>query len=188
VEYHAQSAVDAALQIHQEMNGGKVQAVHIDTFQAGYDIISKDREKWQPKTRETADHSIQYITVAALEDGQITQNTFDLERINRDSTQELLAHHTTVAPDPELSKGYPEGIPNTITVVLEDGRRLQKHVAFPRGHARNPMTDAELESKYRNNVAGRLPDAQAEDLRKAVWSLDAMQDVSELPPLLRMER
>lgn len=188
VEYHAQSAVDAALQIHKEMKGAGLQAVHIDTFQAAYDIIAKDREKWQPKTRETADHSIQYITVAALEDGEVTQHTFDLERINRESTQQLLAHHTTVAADPELTKGYPEGIPNTITVVLEDGRRLQKHVAYPRGHARNPMTDEELERKYRDNVAGRLPDAQAEDLRRAVWSLDAMHDVSELPPLLRMER
>ncbi|MHB1006500.1 MAG: MmgE/PrpD family protein [Chloroflexota bacterium] len=187
VEYHAQSAVDAALQLHKQIDGAGISAVHIDTFKVGYDIIAKDPEKWQPKTRETADHSIQYITVAALQDGEVTPRTFDMDRIQREDTRTLLAHHTTVSEDPELTKGYPEGIPNTITVVLDDGRRLSQHVSFPRGHARNRMTDVEVEAKYNANVLGRLGQAQAEALRKAVWALDETEDIATLPPLVKVE-
>ena len=187
VEYHAQSAVDAALLIHAEIQGAPVQAVHIDTFKASYEIIAKDPEKWQPRTRETADHSIQYITIVALEDGEITQKSFDLARIRSPQTQEFLAQHTTCAEQPELTAGYPDGIPNTITVTLGNGRTLSQTVRHPRGHARNPMTDDEIVAKFNANVADRLSPEKSRAVRERVWSLDACGDVAELPRLLIVE-
>jgi len=183
VEYHAQSAVDAALEIHSEARGAAIVSVHIDTFKASYDIIAKDPEKWRPQTRETADHSLQYITVVALEDGALTAQSFDLARIRSPRTQEFLARHTTLAEKPELTAGYPDGIPNTITVTLSDGRVLSRTVRYPRGHARNPMTDDEVIAKFETNVAGRLARDQARALRDAVWNLDACADVATLLPL-----
>lgn len=180
VEYHAQSAVDAALEIHRELRGAAIVSVHIDTFQASYEIIAKDPEKWQPKTRETADHSLPYITVVALEDGKITSQSFDLARIRSPRTQEFLAKHTTVAEKPELTAGYPDGIPNTVTVTLSDGRVLSRTVRYPRGHARNPMSDAEVIAKFETNVATRLSPEKARALREAVWSLDTCVDAGTL--------
>jgi 2-methylcitrate dehydratase len=183
VEYHAQSAVDAALDIHRELHGAQLQSVHIDTFKASYEIIARDPEKWQPQTRETADHSLQYITVVALEDGEITQRSFDPERIRSPRTQEFLARHTTLAEKAELTAGYPDGIPNTITVTLGDGRTLSRTVRYPRGHVRNPMTDDEVFAKFESNVAGCLSRQKMMALREAVWALDACADVAALPPL-----
>lgn len=180
VEYHAQSAVDAALDLHRHMRGAQMRSVHIDTFKASYEIIAKDPEKWQPKTRETADHSIQYITVVALEDGVIDQKSFDLARIRSARTQEFLAKHTTLAEKPELTAGYPDGIPNTITVMLSDGRTLSQTVRYPDGHARNPMSDAGVVNKFNTNVAGRISSEQANTLGDAIWSLDECADVSTL--------
>ncbi len=187
VEYHAQSAVDAALEIHKEIRGAPIRSVHIDTFKQSYEIIAADPEKWQPKTRETADHSLQFITVAVLEDGEIAQNSFDLKRISSSRTQEFLAHHTTVAENLDLTAGYPDGIPNTITVTLEDGRTLSKTVRHPRGHARNRMSDDEVIAKFNTNVAGRLSPDRAHAVRDAVWSLDACTDAAALPCLLVIE-
>jgi 2-methylcitrate dehydratase len=183
VEYHAQSAVDAALEIYAHLRGADIASLHIDTFGASYEIIAKDPEKWQPKTRETADHSIQYITVVALEDGAITDQSFDLTRIRSPRTQEFLAKYTTLAEKAELTAGYPDGIPNTITVTLKDGRVLSQTVRYPRGHARNPMTDDEVIAKFETNVAARLSPEKARALRAAVWSLDKCADVATLPPL-----
>jgi 2-methylcitrate dehydratase len=180
VEYHAQSAVDAALDLHRQMNGAQMQTVHIDTFKASYEIIAQDPEKWQPKTRETADHSIQYITVVALEDGVLNQKSFDLARIRSPRTQEFLAKHTTLAEKPELTAGYPDGIPNTITVTLSDGRTLSQTVRYPAGHARNPMTDHQVMDKFNANVAGRISQDHARTLCDAVWSLEECADVSSL--------
>jgi len=172
VEYHAQSAVDAALRLRDELGDpARIDTVRIDTFGASYQIIAKDPEKWDPKTRETADHSIQYIVCAALQDGAVTSRTFDLARIRRPDTLELLQGRTTVHEDAALTAGYPEGIPNRITVTTTDGATLAWEVAHPRGHARNPMTDEEIALKYRANVAGRWDDARAARLEAAAWSL-----------------
>jgi 2-methylcitrate dehydratase len=182
VEYHAQSGVDAALQLRAELGGTLegVEHIHIDTFGASYQIIAKDPQKWDPKTRETADHSLQYIVVAALEDGEVTQATFDLDRIRRPATLHRLQHEVSLDEDAELTAGYPEGIPNRIVVTRADGTQLTREVRHPRGHARNPMTDDEVSAKYRANVEGRWSDARAARVADLVWSLDAAASVDEL--------
>jgi len=172
VEYHAQSAVDAALELRVELGDpSRIDTVRIDTFRAAYEIIAKDPEKWDPRTRETADHSIQYIVCAALQDGDVSARTFDLERIRRPDTLALLRDRTTVEEDPSLTAGYPEGIPNRITVTTPDGATLAAQVAHPRGHARNPMSDDEVSAKFRACVTGRWDDARVERVERAVWGL-----------------
>jgi 2-methylcitrate dehydratase len=174
VEYHAQSAVDAALQFPEEVVGdiSRVASIAIDTFDAAYQIIAKDPEKWDPKTRETADHSIQYIVVAALMDGEVTKRTFDLERIREPLTLEVLRERTTVREDLELTAGYPEGIPNRITVTTVNGDKRVREVRHPRGHARNPMTDEEVVAKYKANVAERWDHERTAWVQHLVWDLE----------------
>jgi 2-methylcitrate dehydratase len=174
VEYHAQTAVDAALQFPEEVVGdiSRVASIAIETFDAAYQIIAKDPEKWDPKTRETADHSIQYIVVAALMDGEVTKRTFDLERIRDPVTLEVLRERTTVHEDLELTAGYPEGIPNRITVTTVTGDKRVREVRYPRGHARNPMTDEEVVAKYKANVAERWDHERTAWVQHLVWDLE----------------
>ena len=173
VEYHAQSAVDAALALRDDLGGdpSRIASVRIDTFRTGYEIIAKDPEKWDPHTRETADHSIQYIVCAALQDGDVTRRSFDLERIRRPDTLELLQKRTTVEQDEALTAGYPAGIPNRVTVTTTDHLALVREVAYPRGHARNPMADDEVAAKYHANVAERWSTERAAAVEDAVWRL-----------------
>jgi 2-methylcitrate dehydratase len=185
VEYHAQSAVDAALQLREEIAGAPIEAIRIDTFRASYEIIAKDPEKWDPKTRETADHSIQYIVCAALEDGEVTMATFAPGRIRRPSTLELLQRRTTVEQDDALTAGYPDGIPNRITVTTADGIEHVREVRYPRGHAKNAMTDAEVTAKFRANVAGRWSDERADLVAEHVWNLEEQTTLEHLLGRLR---
>lgn len=174
VEYHAQSAVDAALHLHAELGedpAGAIADVEIDTFRASYDIIAKDREKWDPRTRETADHSLPYVTLAALMDGSVTTATFSQDRFRDELTLDLLGRAVSVHEDPDLSAGYPEGVPNRVTVLTTDGRTLEREVRFPRGHARNPMTDGEIVAKFRANVDGRWKPERAERAAKLIGRL-----------------
>ena len=101
----------------------------------------------------------------------MTRRTFDLERIRRPDTLDLLASRTTVQEDPSLTAGYPDGIPNRITVTTTDGMTFVREVAHPRGHARNPMSDDEVVAKFRANVAERWPLDRTERVEEAVWSL-----------------
>jgi 2-methylcitrate dehydratase len=182
VEYHAQSAVDAALRFPEGFlrNADGIKSIEIDTFDAAYQIIAKDPEKWDPKTRETADHSLQYIVVAALLDGEVTSRTFEPERFREPRTLDILKERVTVREDPELSAGYPEGIPNRITVTTTGGDRETREVRHPRGHARNPMTDEEVVAKYRANVEHRLDADRAAAVERLVWDLEQEGSLREL--------
>lgn len=187
VEYHAQSAVDAALQLRAEIGDpGRIASIHIDTFKAAYEIIAKDPEKWEPRTRETADHSLPYIVVVALVDGRVTRRSFSRERIADPTTRKILKQHTTLQEDPELTQGYPEGIPNRIRVTTLDGRQYVREVRFPRGHARNPMTDDELVHKFRLNVEEAFTAAQADRVIDFVLDLERQASLRDLAALLRL--
>jgi len=187
VEYHAQSAVDAALRLRAELGeaaADRIASVRIETFDAAYQIIAKDREKWDPRTRETADHSLQYIVTAALLDGDVTLRTFDETRFRDPRTLELLRTGVTVDEDDELSSGYPDGIPNRITVRTRDGVELTREVRYPSGHARNPMRDDEVSAKFRANVGGRWKPELADRVEELAGGLFAAATVDPLAETL----
>ena len=65
-------------------------------------------------------------------------------------------------------------------MTLADGRKLVKEVEFPRGHARNPMTDAEVEQKFRRLVEPRYGKARADRILAACWELEKLKAAGEL--------
>src|SRR5207249_12340414 len=80
-EYHSQSAIEAALFLREEASDlAEVKSVTIESHDAAVDIIGSEAAKWKPKTRETADHSLPYITAIALIDGEVTNKQFEPER------------------------------------------------------------------------------------------------------------
>jgi 2-methylcitrate dehydratase len=180
-EYHSQSAIDAALQLRADLNGdvSQVAAIDIHTFEASYNIIGKYKEAWAPRTRETADHSLPYCTAAALFDGDVYLETFDEPHFTDPArvafTAKVKVHHDTT-----LDPRYPAGIPNRIVVTLADGRTLTKEVSFPRGHAGNPMTDAEVEAKFRRAVEPRYGKSKADAMLARCWDFEKLTSVTEL--------
>jgi 2-methylcitrate dehydratase len=183
-EYHSQSAIDAALQLRPQVPDPKqVETFTIHTFNACYDIIGKYPEAWAPRTRETADHSLPYCTGAALVDGDVTLDTFEPKRFTDPALLELVAK-IKVHEDPALNPRYPKGIPNRLTITLKDGTKLVKEVEFPRGHAGNPMTDAEVEAKFRRLVEPAYGKARADQVLAACWKLEDLKHAGALVRLL----
>lgn len=180
-EYHSQSAIDAALRLRQQLQGNieRIRAIRIDTFEASYNIIGKYPQAWAPQTRETADHSLPYCTAAALYDGEVSLATFDERRF----TDPNLIRFTSliqVVHDPTLDTRYPRGIPNRITLTLDGGTTLVQEVEFPRGHAENPMTDAEVEEKFRRLVEPHYGTERTRAILSHCWDLDRLEHVSDL--------
>lgn len=183
VEYHAQTAVEAALKLRDKVRLEEIEKVIIETFQAAYDIIGpKDPEKWDPHTRETADHSIMWITAAALLWGPITIDHY--ERI-RDSQVLSLIKRIEVKVDPELDKMYPKAHPNRITVITKGGSRYTEQVDYAKGHPKNPMSDKELEEKFLVNTRRVMPEAMQREVVDFVWRLED-RNMSELHDILAL--
>jgi 2-methylcitrate dehydratase len=186
-EYHSQSAIDAALQLRPQIGDIRhIRSFDIHSFDAAVDIIGKDPEKWRPRTRETADHSLPYCTAVALKDGDVTEESFDDAHLNDPALLELVSK-IKIHRDAGLTARYPRGIPNRLTVTMADGRQLVKEVEFPRGHALNPMTDAEVEHKFRTMVTPRYGSERVNTILAGLWAMDQVGHASSLLELFDRE-
>lgn len=187
-EYHSQSAIHAALELRPKIGDvSNIRSIEIASFDAAVDIIGKDPEKWRPKTRETADHSLPYCTAVALMDGNVTLDSFSETRLRDEELLELVSK-IAIVRDAELTARYPKGIPNRITVTLADGRQEVAENEFPRGHDQNPMSDEEVEAKFRRMAQGRLDKATQEKVLAACWKLEDLERVEDLLGLFPQAR
>ena len=112
----------------------KIRSIEIATFRTAVEIIGQDPEKWRPKTRETADHSLPYCTVVALVDGAVTAEQFaDARLAMTPSLLDLVARGRPSIEDPVLTAGYPSGIPNRVTRSPSTTAAIvRREVAHPR--------------------------------------------------------
>ncbi|MEM4355400.1 MAG: MmgE/PrpD family protein [Nitrososphaerota archaeon] len=186
VEYHSMSAVEAATRIYEEAGGiraSEVDKIAIRTFRVSYNILAKDPEKWRPKSRETADHSLPYITIRTLLDGDIWLESFNHGKIHDLAFLEL-AEKTTVEVEPRYDSMYPGAVPNMVEVSMRDGRRYYAEVVYPKGHFRNPLTDEELRAKFTRLIRGRLTEEQTATVWEVVMVLERLKSVKDLTSLL----
>ncbi len=179
-EYHSQSAIHAALELRGTIpDVDSIASIDIHSFDAAVDIIGKDPEKWQPRTRETADHSLPYCTAVALREGNVTLDSFDEQHLNDPALLSLVAK-IRIHRDAALTARYPRGIPNRIMVTLADGSVRTAENEFPRGHDQNPMTDAEVEEKWRRMSAPLLDAGRQSEVLKNCWQLESVVRPGEL--------
>ncbi len=182
VEIHSQTAVEAAQEIRARLGplrAEDIDEIEIGTFKTGYDIIVKDPEKWDPKTKETADHSLPWITATALLYGEVWLEHYEPERI-RDPAVLSLLKRTRVYVDPDIDRLYPEAIPNKVRVRLRDGREECVRVDYPKGHPRNPMTVEDVRQKFVRLTKPYLTRDRIEKIVQEVLRLEDIEDVSTL--------
>jgi len=171
-EYHSQSAIAAAFQIRSRIEDlSQIESIEVATFRVAVEIIGQDPEKWRPQTRETADHSLPYCTAVALLDGVVAADQFHEDRLRDPALLDLVAR-TTVVEDPTLTAGYPEGIPNRVTVVLKRGQTYSLEVAYPPGHDKNPLGDGELAAKFHGLAATTIGRERSDAIIARITRLD----------------
>ncbi|MCA3364066.1 MAG: MmgE/PrpD family protein [Roseomonas sp.] len=128
--------------------------------------------------------SVPYCIAAAAVDGELTQGQFAPGRVNDALIRQVLAR-TEVVPDAELNKLYPAKFPARVTITLDDGTKLTETVLLPKGDPGAPLTDDELEAKFRDNAEPLLGKTGAMALRDAIWRLDDAPDMAELVRCMR---
>jgi 2-methylcitrate dehydratase len=186
VEYHAQSAVEASLALRGQIkDSDTIESVLIQSHDAAVDIIGSDPAKWHPTTRETADHSLPYIVAAALTDGEVTLKTFSPDRI-ADPNLIAFVQRVKVERHTELSEMYPNAVGNIITVKSTDGRTLSRRVDHPCGHAKNPMSDQQVQAKFHALADPVLGQQRAENIVNWVSKLETAEKMDGLFPLLQV--
>jgi 2-methylcitrate dehydratase len=140
VEYHAEAAIEAALKI----NVKNIKKVVIETYEAAKTILA-DPEKWNPKNRETADHSLPYVVAVSLLYHDFWLDSY--QHINNPSVLNLMKN-ITVTENRQYNEVYAEQLPTKIIVKLDNGEVIEEEVKIPKGHSNMPMNNEEVENKY----------------------------------------
>jgi 2-methylcitrate dehydratase len=93
-----------------------------------------------------------------------------------------------VAESPELTRRFPQELSSRIEVTTRSGQRFTERAEYPKGHAHNPMTDADVESKFRDLAGDALGAERASAALQTLWHLDeagragVVLDTLTLPP------
>ncbi|MEO7726372.1 MAG: MmgE/PrpD family protein [Burkholderiales bacterium] len=185
-EYHGQAPIEAMLAIREQIDPQQVEVIIVRTYWFAWSEIGSEPEKWNPTTRETADHSIPFLVAAALLHGWVDAATYAPERM-RDPQLRALIAKVQVIHDKELDKLQPQSVPCRLEVVMKDGTRRASSIDHPLGHVRNPASDKDIERKFKGLNEGRLSARRLSRLLKLCWKLDELDDVSEIVSLLRIK-
>ncbi|HEX4037586.1 MAG TPA: MmgE/PrpD family protein [Acidobacteriaceae bacterium] len=163
----------------------QVETVTIQTLSRAAAILS-DPSKYDPRTRETADHSLPYVIAAALVDRQVTPASFTMDKIMDPRLRAQLGKVRLVG-SPTIDSVFP-GLQRTIvTVSTSDGRTLTRQLDYPKGDPRNPLTDREVEEKFAALADEGMSKAAQEKLKEQIWRLEDLASVSALMNLTRAD-
>jgi 2-methylcitrate dehydratase len=181
---HAQTPITVALVLHGQARPEEIEAIAIDTYWVAERYVDRGNALWHPGTRETADHSIPYCVAAALLDGAVTEASFSARRI-RDPRISALIERTTMREDASFTRRHPQEWPCRIELTLRGGKKRVAEAPYFKGHAQRPLSDSELEDKFRSLSAPLLGRRAADAVLAAAWRLEKLADVRDLLGLLK---
>jgi len=170
---------------NEDLHPEQVEKIQIRSLARAADILS-DTSKYDPHTKETADHSLPYVIAAALVERQVTPAQFTAEKINNPRIRAQLRKVEVVA-DPEIEKVFPTLQRVIVQIQTTDGRSFSKQLDYPKGDPRNPLTDKELEEKFSALAEGVLSSAAQTRVKDAIWNLERVRSVSQLVALMRAD-
>jgi len=184
---HGLPLITVALPLSKQVDYRDIESVTMHTYHFAWDVTGREREKWRPATREAADHSLPYILAAVLVDRSFSDDVFAEDRLRDPRIRELI-DKIEIVEDPELSRRFPHSMPCRIEIKLKNGERKVGVSDNPRGHDKNPMTDDEVNAKFRSLAKRVLPPARVEQTLEALWQLDSAPNLNAVFEAVKIGR
>jgi len=177
--------ISAALQVCQEQSlaAEDISQILVETTARGADILS-DPSKYQPTTKETADHSLPYVIAAAVADGNVLPDSFSDKKLKDPRIWDLLGKIKVVA-DPEIDAMFPGVKRARVSITTNSGETHTAQVDHAKGSPQNPMSDEEIVSKFRANAGDILNKEQQDQVIDLTWRFDELEDIGEYMGLLK---
>jgi len=167
-EFHAQTAVECAMQLHPQVKGklDQISKIAIETQEAGVRIIDKTGPLANPADR---DHCLQYMVAIPLLHGRLTADDYE-DEIASDPRVDVLREKMEVRENPQFTQDYfdPDKryIGNAIQVFFNDGSKTDRiAIDYPIGHRKRREEGIPvLVKKFEDALAGHLPRRRVEKI------------------------
>jgi 2-methylcitrate dehydratase len=179
---YSQTAIEGALEARAALGiqrGDDVRDVHVGASAHAIASMAGHPSRWQPETRETADHSLPFLIACALEHGTVEPSHFTDAELHAPRMVALM-QRVRADEDAACQEAWPEASPSLVTVETTDGRRHTARVTYHLGHARRPVADGDVEAKFRGLARDVLSDAQQSAALEALWRVDQASDLRRL--------
>ena len=179
------SPVSATLQIvkEQDLSTDDIKEVRIESIARAADILS-DPAKYNPESKESADHSLPYCIAAAVTDRMVTPKQFKEDRL-WDERLRAQMQKVKVVANQEFEKAFPAKQCTRVTITTTSGKTFTAERDFPKGDPRDPMTEEEIAVKFNALGMDVVGEERCAALRKMIMSLDEHNDVDALIDLMK---
>jgi len=147
-----------------------IASVTVTTIARAVDILF-DPHKYHPDSRETADHSLPFCVAAAIVDRKITTGTFAEDRLKDPRIFDVMSKIKGEA-SVEFEKMFPAKQPSRVSIKLNSGETVNSYMEYPKGDPREPMTQDDLDNKFKALTSSRLNNAQQEAIKELVFSAE----------------
>ena len=178
-QIHTQAPIGLAIELRPQVKLENIDRIAIETYRSGVSSPDTEPEKWDPQTRETADHSIPFLVAMALQDGAVTPGSFTPQRISDPSLRSLMAR-MTMTEGPGFTEKYPHQYNCRIEVTSTDGSKASVETSYPKGHMNNPLDDSEVNEKFCNLALAVLSDQQCADVLESLWHIEEATDLTSI--------
>ena len=186
-EFHAQTAVEAAMKLYAQLaarglNASAIRSITVRTHEACLRIIDKKGPLTNPADR---DHCIQYMIAIPLIFGRLTAADYE-DKIATDPVWgpriDAVRDRITCVEDPQFTRDYhdPEkrSIANALRAVLEDGSALEEAVEYPIGHRRRREEGLPLlVEKFQSNLRRRFSEDRQRQILEVSLNADRLDSM-----------
>lgn len=176
------SAVIKLMNDHQ-IKADDIEEVTISTVARAADILA-DPTKYDPQTRETADHSLPYCISAAIVDGALTPASFSKEKISDPYLRSFL-NRVKVVASADFEKTFPGLKQAGCKIVTKKGEKHQIILDYPLGDYREPMNESQLAAKFDAMVLPVLGKERRDKIVDAIWNFEKIENVADFMKLLQ---
>jgi 2-methylcitrate dehydratase PrpD len=178
------AGIDAAIKLRKEgVEIEEIEDIELGVATAVLRTIAQPKEeKARPQTGYAAQFSGPFTVATALVGGGGLGVSLDdfMDEDVKDPAKLDLASRVLCVADEECDRIFPNQFPAVLRVRLKSGEEREARVSHNRGGPENPLSDEELEVKFRTNAGSILPGEQVEELRSALEALEGSETVEDL--------
>ena len=174
---HTFAAIDGALHLQKthQLKTNEIARIEIGSYRASVEVSGVEN----PHTPAEGRFSIKYVVATALRHGSVRLAAFERAQLDDPETRALMKK-INAGVDPELDATFPKQRAARVRITMVDGRDFAHLQATRKGDPDAPLTDGELEDKFRELAAPVLGKPRTARLLTYLWQLDAHADLTNL--------
>lgn len=174
---HTFAPIDGALELQRRMRiaADEIARIRVATYAPALEVAGNPA----PRTAAEARFSIPYVVSTALVHGSVRLAAFQAARLTDAATRSLM-QRVDLAVDPELDAGFPGRRAARVLIEARDGRREEFVQPTRKGDPEQPLSDTDLDDKFRELAAPVLGPERADALLQRLWNLEQLAEVATL--------